>query len=148
VCGFCGNLHCDWCAGYYWIILKHLSSLTLAATDSDFKLEKVIKLHLAKLLQNLPYRSRIYLLESGGSWNAEWVTMLCSMSVVDTTWLIVPNHPVQYWTTKSKIRIFSSFSCPSMILSKEVLKLLLSIAEVNFVCVSFHKLRLKVKVNI
>jgi len=71
--------------------------------------------------------------------------MLCSMSVGDTTWLIMSNRPVQHWTTKSKIHIFSSFSCPSMILSKEVLKLLLSIAEV---CVSFHKLRLKVKVKI
>jgi len=68
--------------------------------------------------------------------------------VGDTTWLIMPNHPVQRWTTKSKIHIFSLFSCPSMILSKEVLKLLLSIAEENFVCVSFHKLRLKVKVKI
>jgi len=74
--------------------------------------------------------------------------MLCIMSVGDTTWLIMPNHPVQHWTTKSKIHIFLSFSCPSMILSKEVLKLLLSTAEVNFVCVSFHKLRLKFKVKI
>jgi len=73
--------------------------------------------------------------------------MPCSMSVGDTAWLM-PNHPVQHWTTKSKSHIFSSFSCPSMILSKEVLKFLLRIAEENFVCVSFHKLRLKVKVKI
>jgi hypothetical protein len=70
------------------------------------------------------------------------------MLVGDTTWLIMPNLPVQHWTTKSKIHIFSSFSCPSLILSKEVLKLLISIAEENFVCVSFHKLKLKVKVKI
>jgi len=69
--------------------------------------------------------------------------MLCSMSVGDTTWRITPNHPVHHWTIKSKIHIFSSFSCPRMILSKEVLKLLLSIAEENFMCASFHKLRLK-----
>jgi hypothetical protein len=74
--------------------------------------------------------------------------MLCNVSVGVTTPLMMPNHPVQHRTTKSKIRIFSSFPCPSMILSKEVLILLLSIAEKNFVCVSFHKLRLKVKVKI
>jgi hypothetical protein len=35
-----------------------------------------------------------------------------------------------------------------MMLSKEVLKLLLNIAEENFVCISFHKLMLKVKIKI